>query len=78
MPLAVVHGPLFCGELGITQLEEQQIIKHFSVFQGHLRRNNNIATSLRIQLMTQQLEAGCGSLFLNTDPSLYPYVTKNT
>jgi hypothetical protein len=78
MPLAVVHGPLFRGGLGIIQLEEQQIIKHFSVFQGHLRRNDNVATSLCIQLMNQQLEVGCGSLFLNTDPSQYPYATKTT
>jgi hypothetical protein len=28
--------------------------------------------------MVQQLEIGCGTLFLNTNPSDYPYVTKKT
>jgi hypothetical protein len=62
----------------LVKLEEQQIIKHFSAFQGHLRRNDNIALSLRIQLLTQQLEVGSGKLFLNTNPSKYPYATHNT
>jgi hypothetical protein len=77
-PLAVVHGPIFCGGLGIVRLEEQQIIKHFSSFQGHLRRDDNVLLSLRIQLMIQELEVGSGTLFLNTNPSKYPYATQNT
>jgi hypothetical protein len=77
-PLAVVHGPIFRGGLGIVRLEEQQIIKHFASFQGHLRRDDNVALSFRIQLMLQQLEVGSGTLFLNTDPSKYPYATHNT
>jgi hypothetical protein len=32
-PLAVIHGPMFRGGLGLIKLEEQQIIKHFSAFQ---------------------------------------------
>jgi hypothetical protein len=49
IPLAIIHGPIFRGGLGIIQLEEQQIIKHYSAFQGHLRQNDNIAMSLLIQ-----------------------------
>jgi hypothetical protein len=63
MPRAVIYGPLLRGGLGIVKLKEQQIIKHFSVFQGHLWRQDNIALSIRIQIMLQQLEVGCGTLF---------------
>jgi hypothetical protein len=63
MPRAVVYGPIFCGELGLVNLEEQQIIQHFNAFQGHLRRNDNIGKSIRIQLSTHQLEIGCGDFF---------------
>jgi hypothetical protein len=34
--------------------------------------------AVRIQPMIQQLEVGSGTLFLNTDPSKYPYATQNT
>jgi hypothetical protein len=36
-PLAVIHGPMLRGGLGITPLEEIQIIKHFQAFQSHIR-----------------------------------------
>jgi hypothetical protein len=42
MPRAVIYGPVFRGGLGIVKLEEQQIIKHFSAFQCHLRLQDNI------------------------------------
>jgi hypothetical protein len=77
-PLAVIHGPMFRGGLGITPLEEIQIVKHFTSFQSHMRRNDNIGKGLQIQLMVQQLEIGCGKLFLNTNPNDYPYATKRT
>jgi hypothetical protein len=78
MPRAVIYGPMFWGGLGLVKLEEQQIIRHFSAFQGHLRRQDNIALSIRIQIMLQKLEVGCGTLFFNTDPANYPYATMNT
>jgi hypothetical protein len=66
------------GGLGITPLEEIQIIKHFQAFQSHIRQNDNIGKGYKIQLMVQQLEIGCSTLFLNTNPNDYPYVTKKT
>jgi hypothetical protein len=78
MPRAVIYGPWFRGGLGIVKLEEQQIVKHFSSFQGHLQHQEDVALSIRIQLMIQQLEVGCVTLFLNTDPAKYPYATKDT
>jgi hypothetical protein len=77
-PLAVIHGPMLCGGLSITPLEEIQIIKHFQAFQSHIRQNDNIGKGYKIQLMVQQLEIGCGTLFLNTNPNNFPYVTKKT
>jgi hypothetical protein len=77
-PRAVIYGRWFRGGLGIVKLEEQQIVKHFSSFQGHLRCQDDVTLSIRIQLMIQQLEVGCGTLFLNTDPAKYPYATKDT
>jgi hypothetical protein len=78
IPRAVVYGPLFRGGLGLVNLEEQQIIQHFHAFQGHLRRNDDIGKSIRIQLSTHQLEIGCGEFFLNTLPSQFNYGTINT
>jgi hypothetical protein len=78
MPLAVIHGPMFRGGLGLTSLEEIQITRHFTSFQGHIRRNDDIGKGLKLQLMVQQLEIGCGKLFLNTNPSEYSYGTKHT
>jgi hypothetical protein len=78
MPRDVIYGPIFRGGLGLVNLEERQIIQHFEVFQGHLRRNDDLGKSIRIQLATQQLEIGCGEFFINTNPSHYAYGTSNT
>jgi hypothetical protein len=77
-PLAVVHGPMFRGGLGLTTLEEVQVTKHFNSFQSHIRRDDDIGKGLKLQTMVQQLEIGCGRLFFNTDPVVYSYGTKNT
>jgi hypothetical protein len=77
-PRALIYGPIYRGGLGIVDLEEYQIVKHFEIFQGHLRRNDDLGLSLRIQLITQKLEIGCGRFFLNTDPNTYKYSTRNT
>jgi hypothetical protein len=77
-PRALIYGPRFRGGLGLVDLEEEQITRHFESFQGHIRRNDDIGVSLRIQLHTQQLEVGSGALFLNIDPNQYMYSTKNT
>jgi hypothetical protein len=77
-PHAVIHGPIFCGGLGITPLEEIQIIQHFNSFQSHIHRDDNIGKGLKLQIMVQQLEIGSGRLFLNTNPLEYPYYTKKT
>jgi hypothetical protein len=74
----VVHGPLFRGGLGLTSLDEVQVVKHFNSFQSHMQHNDDIGKGLKVQLMVQQLETGCGDFFLNTNPSDYPYVTKKT
>jgi hypothetical protein len=42
------------------------------------RRNDDIGKSIKIQLATQQLEIGCGDIFLNTCYSTYNYGTSNT
>jgi hypothetical protein len=66
------------GGLGLQSLDEKQAILYFELFQGHIRRNDDIGKSLRIQTSTQQLEVGCGPLFLNTDPTVYCYSTEPT
>ncbi len=78
MPRDVIYGPTFRGGLGLVNLEEQQIIQHFDSFQGHIRRNDDIGKSLKIQIATQQLEIGSGTMFLNTQYSSYNYGTSNT
>jgi hypothetical protein len=77
-PRAIIYGPIYRGGLGIKNLDKQQAILHFELFQGHIRRNDDLGKSLRIQISTQQLEVGCGDLFLNTDPNLYCYSIQNT
>ncbi len=75
-PRALIYGPLYRGGLGLHDLDEKQAIYHFEIFQSHIRRNDDLGKSLRIQTATQQLETGCGDLFLNTDPTLYCYSEK--
>jgi hypothetical protein len=75
---AIIYGPLYRGGLGLHSLDEKQSILHFELFQGHICRNDDIGTSLRIQTSSQQLEIGCGDLFLNTNPNIYCYSTENT
>jgi hypothetical protein len=77
-PRALIYRPQFRGGWGLVNLEKEQIVRHFESFQGHIRRNDDIGVSLRIQLSTQQLEIGSGALFLNTNPNLYMYSTTNT
>jgi hypothetical protein len=77
-PLAVVHGPQFHGGLGIRNLEEQQVCKHFETFQGHIRRNDKIGVSFRIQIIAEQLKIGYKELFLHTNTNKYPYSTPQT
>jgi hypothetical protein len=77
-PRSIIYGPMAYGGLGITSLEVYQVTKHIELFQGHLRRCDEVATSLRIQLATQQLELGCGTFFLNNNPHLFPYTNQST
>jgi hypothetical protein len=77
-PRAIIHGPLYRGGLGLPHLDERQTILHFELFQGHIRRGDDIGKSLQIQTSTEQLEIGCGDLFFNTDPTLYCYSMQHT
>jgi hypothetical protein len=77
-PRAIIYGPQFRGGLGIINLEEEQVTQHFCVLQGHIRRNDDIGKSLRIQLSIQQVEIGCGEFFLHTDPLIYNYSNQQT
>jgi hypothetical protein len=77
-PRAIIYGPRYRGELGLQSLDEKQAILHFELFQGHIRQNDDIGKSLHVQTSTQQLEVGCGQLFLNTDPNVYCYSTEPT
>lgn len=77
-PQAIIYSPLYRDGLGLQSLDKKQAILHFELFQGHIQCNDDIGKSLRIQTSTQQLEIGCGELFLNTSLIIYCYSTEKT
>ncbi len=75
--LALVHGPVSHGGLGLVTLKVEQALSHLNRFIGHLRRDDELATSFRISLNALQLIVGCGKFFLHLNPNQFSYVDLN-
>ena len=77
-PRSIIYGPRYLGGREMMDLRNEQALQQWKNTIGHMRRMDAVGKALQITLHDHQIEIGSASSFLEKDPTVYNYGTKNT